>query len=96
VISPVQTAKGAEAITSDQWHLVHSRLLHPGERRPFVRSVHSEHADRVACRKAAKALRVQLAKDWAAVPEDERDEIFVRKPGYKTLKAAKTRRSAAE
>lgn len=96
MISPVQTAKGAEAITSDQWHLVHSRLLHPGERRPFVRSVHSEHADRVACRKAAKALRVQLAKDWAAVPEDERDEIFVRKPGYKTLKAAKTRRSAAE
>jgi hypothetical protein len=96
VISPAQTAKGAEAITSDQWHVVQSRLLHPGERRPYVRSIHSEHGDRLACRKAARALRVQLAKEWGKVPEDERDEIFVRRPGYKSLKAAKTRRDAAE
>jgi hypothetical protein len=96
VISVAQTAKGSAAITSDQWHIVQSRLLHPGEPRPFVRSVHSEHGDRLACRKAARALRAQLAKEWGAVPEDERDEVFVRRPGYKSLKAAKVRRDATD
>jgi hypothetical protein len=95
MITEVQTSKGTPAITSDQWHTVHSRWLDGAGKRAFVRSVHSEHEDSSACRKAAKELRQKLAREGAEVPEAERDEVFVRKPGYKTLKRAKARRAQA-
>jgi hypothetical protein len=93
MIQEVVTSKGIAAITSDQWHVVHSRLVDVHSKRPYARGVHSEHADRVACYAAAKALRVKLAGLHAGVPEAERDEVFVRKPNFKTLKLAKTRRT---
>ena len=96
MITEVQTSKGTPAITSDQWHTVHSRWLGGAAKKPFVRSVHSEHEDSVACRKAAKELRQKLAREAAGMPEAERDEVFVRKPGYKTLKRAKGRSEPAE
>lgn len=93
MITEVQTSKGTPAITSDQWHTVHSRWLDGTGKASFVRSVHSEHADSGACRKAAKELREKLARETADLPEAERDEVFVRRPGYKTLKRAKLRRA---
>ena len=96
MITEVQTSKGTAAITSDQWHVVHSRLVHAGAKRPFVRTVHSEHGERVECQKAAKALRVKLAQEAAGVPEAERDEVFIRRPNFKTLKMAKCRRTEVE
>ena len=94
MIQEVVTSKGAAAITSDQWHVVHSRLVDSKDPRPYLRGIHSEHADRVSCRKAALALRAKLLADNASLPEAERDEVFVRKPAFKTLKLARTRRAA--
>jgi hypothetical protein len=54
--------------------------------------VHSEHADALECRKAAKELRLKIARNDEGVPEAERDEVFVRRPNYKSLKLAKARR----
>jgi hypothetical protein len=89
LITEVQISKGSAALTSDQWHVVHSRFTFPGARRPFLRSIHSEWHDRASCRTAAKALRTQLRRGDEGVPESERDEVFVRKPNFKTLKLAK-------
>src|ERR1043166_2821922 len=52
VIQEVVTSKGANAITSDHWHVVHSHFT--SGKRPFIRAVHSEHADSSECQAAAK------------------------------------------
>lgn len=96
MIQEVVTSKGAAAITSDQWYVVHSRLVDIREKRPYARGIHSEHADRPACRKAAQVLRAKLLEENAGVPAAERDEVFIRKPKFKTLKMAKTRHADAE
>jgi hypothetical protein len=92
MITEVQTSKGTPAITSDKWYLVHSRWVTASGKGSFVRSVDSEHEDSGACRKAARKLRQKLANEGAELPEAERDEVFVRRPNYKTLKRAKARR----
>ncbi len=92
MITEVQTSKGKAAITSDQWHVVHSRRIDGGGKRPYSRIVHSEHADAPACRKAAKELRIKLTRDGVGVPEAERDEVFVCRPNFKSLKLAKARK----
>lgn len=90
MIQEVVTKKGAAAITSDQWYVVHSRFVdRPGEL-PYMRGIHSEHADRLSCRKAAAALRERIQADNAAAPPDQRDEVFARKPLFKTLKASRS------
>lgn len=93
MIQEVVNSKGAEAITSDQWHVVHSRFTGASRARPFSRIVSSEHAARIECKKAAKALRAKLAAENAKVPESERDEVFVRPPHFKSLRSAKRRRT---
>lgn len=91
MITGVKTRKGTEAITSDHWHVVHSRYLGTGQSRPFSRSISSEHDDRGECVKAARALVARLRADAGALPQDERDEVFVRKPNFKSLKLSKRR-----
>ena len=93
MIHDVVNSKGADAITSDQWHVVHSHFSGASRTRPFTRIVTSEHAARAECRRAAKALRAKLAEENAAAPESERDEVFVRPPNFKTLRSAKRRRA---
>ena len=90
MITSVKTSTGAEAITSDQWHVVHARFL-GGGKRPFSRSISSEHEDKLSCTKAATALWAKLRVDAKAVPADERDQVFVRRPGFKSLKLSKRR-----
>jgi hypothetical protein len=93
MIREVLTSKGVAAVTSDQWHVVHSRFAVVRGRSGFARGVFSEHEDRTACQAAAKGLRARLAGENQAVPAEERDEVFVRRPNYKSLKRAKHRRS---
>ena len=91
MIQDVQTSKGVAAITSDQWHVVHSRLIDGGGKRPYSRIIHSEHADAPTCLKAAKELRLKLARDSVGVPAAEQDEVFICRPNFKSLKLAKVR-----
>jgi len=95
MITDVKTSKGVAAITSDHWHIVHSRHIEGAGKRPYSRIVHSEHEDAPACRKAAKELRVKLATEAVGVPTEEQDEVFVCRPNFKSLKHAKVRRKAA-
>jgi hypothetical protein len=91
MISVVQTTKGREALTSDRWHVVHARFHANGKALPFHRSISSEHDDRVACVRAARALLTKLRAESVDVPPGERDEVFVRRPGFKSIKVATAR-----
>jgi hypothetical protein len=93
VIRDALTSKGAEAITSDRWHVVHSRFTPGSGKLRFVRGISSEHPDRADCLRAARALAQQLATQSGSVPATERDEVFVRRPNFKSLKRARHRRS---
>jgi hypothetical protein len=46
----------------------------------------SEHDDRAAAVTAARAIVRSLIPEMAKVPRDERDQILVRRPEYKSLK----------
>lgn len=87
MIRDVMTSKGKPAITSDHWHVVHSRFLDAALSRPFSRAINSEHDSRDECLLAARALRTKVAAP--GVPKQEQDEVFVRPPNYKSLKIAK-------
>lgn len=91
MIQEVHTKSGAEAITSDQWHVVHARLTDRRSERPFTRSIESEHSDRATCLVAAKALLVKLRATAKGSKTKNTDEVFIRKPGFKSLKVAKAR-----
>ncbi len=84
----VKNSRGRAAITSDQWHVVRAHMANRGAKRPYVRTVESEHADCATCTRTAKELRRRIAAESADVPEAERDEIVVRRPNFKTLKVA--------
>jgi hypothetical protein len=91
MISTVETRKGTEAITSDRWHVVHARYMSGRASLPFLRSISSEHDDRAACVRAARVLIARVHSDAPAVPLAERDQVFVRRPGFKSLKSAARR-----
>ena len=95
MISAVRTSKGSEAITSDRWHVVHSQFTSSKGKTFFIRLVHSEHLDRAECLAEAKQLLVTLVDKNGGIPAAERDEVFIRRPNYKTLKRAKHRKSDA-
>jgi hypothetical protein len=96
MIKDTVTKKGRPAITSDRWHVVHSQFRRKGKSaKPFERSIISEHDDQSTCRKAARALRARLDQDQAT-PLAQRDEVFVRRPNYKSLKTTRQRVRAKE
>ncbi len=79
--------KQLPAITSDQWHVVHAqRRKAYTDRRPYERTIVSEHANRKLAEASASALRGEVAAQASGLG---RDAVFVRKPNYKTLKYAK-------
>jgi hypothetical protein len=96
MISETVTSAGSPAITSDHWHVVHSRFHPKGEKsRPFERVIVSEHDNRIGCRDAARALRASLDQESDA-PLAQRDQVFVRKPHFKSLRAARHRTQPKE
>ena len=92
MIRELETSKGVPALTSDRWHVVHSRWHAGGGKRPWARSVHSECDDEATCRRAARKLRLLLAREADGATPAEADQVFVCKPGFKSFKFAKTRR----
>jgi hypothetical protein len=91
MISSVETRKGTEAITSDRWHVVHSRFVGESGGFPFRRSIASEHDDRASSVRAARSLVTRLRRESGALPIETRDQVFVRRPGFKSVKSAKRR-----
>jgi len=76
-------------VTSDQWHVVHARWernLTKAAR--FTRTIVSEHSTRPNAVESARSLMHGLVAELAERPLPLRDQVFVRKPGYRSFKRA--------
>ncbi len=93
MIEQVKTSKGSDAITSDQWHVVRSRYQAAPTGFRWSRLVESEHATRALCVAAARELQQRIVAEAEARPAAERDEVFVRRPGFKSLESTRRRRA---
>lgn len=79
----------APAISSDRWHVVHARFAPElDSKHPFTRTIVSEHDDRVLAIAAARELLTELRRDHARRKVEQKDQVFVRKPGFVSLKLA--------
>ena len=89
MITETLSCKKHPALTSDLWHVVHARWSgnESGEPR-FERKIVSEHADRDSAADAGRKIVASIANDMAARPRECRDQILVRRPAYKSLKAS--------
>ena len=77
------------SLTSDRWHVVRAAWDGGSTTRPmFDRAIVSEHDDRDAARVAAKELESTLASAMAKRTPRSRDQVFVRRPDFKSLKHA--------
>jgi hypothetical protein len=89
MISETKTARSRAAITSDQWHVIRARWhSESNASHPYAREVVSEHPDRGSAADAARTCFAAMALEMAARPRDQRDQVFVRRPRYKSLKQA--------
>ncbi|MGH7149360.1 MAG: hypothetical protein ACREIU_01615 [Planctomycetota bacterium] len=96
MIEDTLTRKKTAAITSDRWHVVQAcwsagEEAHP----PFARRIVSEHEDRGHAVAAAEILGRYLIGTTGERPAEERDQVFVRPPRYKSLKFAHRRKGRA-
>jgi hypothetical protein len=90
MIRETSNSKNTPAVTSDHWHVVRAALSGETSGAPrFARSIVSEHEDRAAAVVAARQIVSSIAPQMAARDPNERDQIFVRKPQFKSLKLAK-------
>jgi hypothetical protein len=90
VIRDLQNGKNLPSITSDHWHVVRATLADATTPKPrFVRSIVSEHEDRGAAVAAARKIVRSVTESMGDRPRDVRDQVFVRRPDFKSLKTAK-------
>jgi hypothetical protein len=90
MIQETQSPKRHPAITSDQWHVVRARWTGDRDGEPrFERSIVAEHADRRSAAAAARALVSDMAGEMTTRTRETRDQVFVRRPNFRSLKAAK-------
>lgn len=86
MIQETVSSKQRPAITSNRWHVVHARWSGERSAQPmFLRSIVSEHDDQQAAVQGARELVARLAPEMADRPLAERDQLFVRKPGFRSL-----------
>lgn len=90
MIRETVSRRNNEALTSDRWHVVHARWNGAERGQPrFDRSIVSEHDDSDDAVVAARKIKSRLASELASRQAARRDQIFVRRPGFKSLKVSK-------
>lgn len=90
MIRETNSSKNSPALTSDRWHVVRAAFSGETSGKPrFARSIVSEHEDRAAAVTAAREIFSSISPEMKTREPGERDQIFVRKPEFKTLKLAK-------
>jgi hypothetical protein len=91
MIEQTKTRAKLPAITSNRWHVVHARWCGTPKLEPFERSIVSEHDAREEAVEAAKSLLHTLRNSAGDRPLEERDQVFVRRPNFKSLAYARRR-----
>lgn len=89
MIRETVSRKNHPAITSNRWHVVHAEWDGSASAEPqFQRRIVSEHDERARAVEAGRALIANLAPEMAGRERTTWDQIFVRRPDYKSLKAS--------
>ena len=92
MIQEVINRKNSPAVTSNRWHVVHAQWSGDAAKDPrFVRSIVSEHEDRASAATAAREFIASLKPTMAGRPVAGRDQVFVRRPDFKSLKSTSKR-----
>jgi hypothetical protein len=94
MIRELLNRKNTPAVTSDHWHVVVARLSGEPSGKPsksprFERSIVSEHDDRASAVTAAREIVSTFVVEMAGRERSARDQVFVRKPKFKSLKTAR-------
>jgi hypothetical protein len=89
MIQETLSSKRRPALTSNRWHVVHARWSGERSEEPsFVRTIVSEHDDRASAARDAREIVSRLSAEMSTRPLSERDQLFIRKPGFRSLKIA--------
>jgi hypothetical protein len=91
MIEQTETRRKLPAITSNRWHVVHAKWCGTPASEPFERQIVSEHEDRAQAVEAAKSLLHSLHRSGGERAAEQRDQVFVRRPNYKSLAFARRR-----
>ena len=89
MIQETSTKEHRPALTSDRWHVVHARWTGERAGRPrYIRTIVGEYDDRASATRRAREMVSRLAPEMTRRPLAQRDQLFVRKPGFRSLKTA--------
>lgn len=93
MIRETKNDKNTPMVTSDQWHVLRARWTGESSSVPlYKRTIESEHVDRDSAADAAREIASTFDTEMAGRTRETRDQILVRRPGYKSLKLAKRAR----
>jgi hypothetical protein len=90
MIRETKNRKNAPVLTSDRWHVLRARWNGDTAGEPlYQRTIVSEHEDSAAAATAAREIVATFVSEMAGRTRETRDQVLVRRPGYKSLKIAK-------
>ncbi len=82
--------KNCPVLTSDHWHVLRARWTGKSTGEPeYQRTIVSEHDDSASATLAARQIVDTFATEMAGRTRETRDQVLVRRPGYKSLKIGK-------
>jgi hypothetical protein len=80
----------APMLTTDQWHVLRARWTGESTTEPlYRRTIESEHEDNDAAANAARQIASGFGTEMEGRERLTRDQVLVRRPGYKSLRVAR-------
>jgi hypothetical protein len=82
--------KNSRMLSSDRWHVLRARWTGESKTDPlYRRTIESEHEDRDSALTAARAVAAGFHVEMDSRTRETRDQVLVRRPGYKSLELAR-------
>ena len=90
MIRELMNRKNSALLTSDRWHVLRARWT-GGARADatYERTIVSEHDDSDSAARAGRELLASFQGEMLGRERKTRDQVLVRRPGYRSLKVAK-------
>ncbi|MFN0008366.1 MAG: hypothetical protein ACKVXR_10690 [Planctomycetota bacterium] len=94
MIRETKNRRNSPVLTSDHWHVLRARWNGDPSGEPiYDRTIESEHEDSASAAKAGRKLVETFVTEMAGRTRETRDQVLVRRPGYRSLKTAKRTRT---
>jgi hypothetical protein len=94
MIRETKNHKNSLVLTSDRWHVLRARWNGDSSGEPlYQRTIESEHEDSASAADAARTLVASFVTEMDGRTRETRDQVLVRRPGYRSLKIAKRTKS---